>query len=328
MQREHTAVARRMVDLAPPATETMARERPPAASNSSIGDIVQGETLGQPSSPIAGQTSDCARLASCSSCVVLTIGTCGLYYLAISWTCADCLKWYGVLDSSTPIHCRLADGTLVVKTRRRGCCWHVERFAETNVDHFVVVVEETRWASATVRVTAQHGGGTDQDYELVYGPPEPLYRPADVARVREALARSCSDDDSCDRACAQCLHNLCSSSSMSDRQGFPCVSLAARLKGVDARGRHVVRYAEAPTASSSRAATLVRLSRRRWLARDLRALVGLAEALNAALPEPVVEGTRIPPARVGRAHALGGRVPIVAGDVVETHMGALQPAAG
>ena len=58
------------------------------------------------------------------------------------------------------------------------------------------------------------------------------------------------------------------------------------------------------------------------------ALQAQIEALNAALPEPVVEGTRIPPARVGRAHALGGRVPIVAGDVVETHMGALQPAAG
>ena len=55
--------------------------------------------------------------------------------------------------------------------------------------------------------------------------------------------------------------------------------------------------------SPPRDGSYVRISRRRWLARDLDALARLAARLNAALPAPVVEGRRVSPEAAGH----GGR---------------------
>ena len=250
-------------------------------------------TREEPSAAISGPASDCTRCLASASCLVLSCGTCGLYFAFSGAPIGDWLLWNGMFDFSTPIHARLADRVLEVKTRKCGACgWNVKHFAQEQMERFVVIKEDAHWGSATVRNTAAHGGGTDQTYVLVYSEPTPLDTEDEINRVREALPRGCSNDTSCERACTSFCHNLCSNEGMAERAFFPCVSLALQLR------------------SGTRAGTrFVRMSRRVWLARDLDKLLIYAANFNAALPAPVVEGTRVPAERVGR----GGRVPVVTG---------------
>lgn len=295
---------------AAPTIETMARDEHPAGAH-----VLQGEAVSQTRLPISGPAPICDSFP-CHQCIapILTVGTVGIYHVALTSCCADCLLWHGIVDFSSPVHFRLADGELMVSMRSWGCRWSEERFAEQQVEQFVVLKEDTHWGPATVRVASQHGlVRYDEKYELIYGAPRPLTDEADVARARGALQRRCSDDTSCRRACEQCVKSdqpctTCLTGELSVRQGFPCVSLAAKLRdGAQSQNTPM---------NPPRDSNYVRISRRRWLARDLDALERLAARLNSALPAPVVEGRRVSPEAAG----LGGRVPIVVlgGEVGET----------
>ena len=205
-------------------------------------------------------------------CLLLTVATGGFYCWCFPEG-IDCLKWYNIIDLSCPINFHLMDGNLHVENKKENhcCSWHKQDIPFNRIVAFVVIIEDTKWLSQSNRVAAAHGGGTEEAYVFVYHNFRVLNieNQDEIVRLKNTMPMKCTDDESFQRECYRCRHNMCSNNKMPERPGHPCVSLGVRLL------------------QSQQRRTTVRLSRRRWLPKDLDRMVLMTNTLNQTL-SPVV----------------------------------------
>jgi len=249
--------------------------------------VVDGAAEREASFRIRGARSGreyCRSMGTLLGCQVATLCQ---FLITDSCCIPDYLKWHNIIDTSSPVDFALTREQLEIATA--GACFPKRSFIHTeDIKRFAVFSLKTNFVSEMHLhqvARARRGIHIEDRYTLEFDPPVALRSAGDAEALRAGMTDGAlSSDDTLSRNWAAFRHQcgagdgdpLPATRRASSGEGevravphHPCVCIGARVHG--------------SVHQRAGGGSVVRLSRNRWLRKDLDEMLSLTARLNAAI---------------------------------------------